>query len=24
MYTSLGTNIMSDSYSKVVCFHFQV
>jgi len=24
MYTSLGTNIMIDSYSKVVCFHFQV
>jgi len=24
MYTSFSTNIMIDSYNKVVCFHFQV
>ena len=24
MYNCFGTNIMIDSYNKVVCFHFQV
>jgi len=24
MYTSFGTNIMIDSYNKVVCVYFQV